>query len=491
MRIPDTPSDRHHLDGPSASGRSPTEPQRTEPHAKLSLGASGPQVTELRTALGKQGLAVGEGDLFDRTLERAVAGFQRLSGLTPTGEADRQTLEALESQGADAPSSAATAPSMRPRIEPPGDWVTQPPADSFSKALDEIVAEGQVTTSGIRKLLSRLRSGTFTDADLARVERLRYAVRSEVSSREVPGMVRRTLEEHAAADDTWRLGPSVARMLLAIGRLGGPLRESAAADWERIAETGRFTPEAEALLRGEAESARGDVLSAPTPAPGALKALVARLIADGEVAQGELHDLLGFVNRHDLSAEDTRALDGLRNVRLTVPAGDRSRGLKLVLDFIREKHGPLTPSKPLGESHARLLVALGVIGGAPETETVGLWRDTFRRDSLSPAGGAVLEAALVEHDDLRPVTGAARLLYQWSGGIEGADLEFAALAEHLGVAEEVTVAVVDGPVDMDHALLADNLYTNPDEIAGDGVDNDGDGHIDDVHGWDFNSNAPA
>ena len=29
------------------------------------------------------------------------------------------------------------------------------------------------------------------------------------------------------------------------------------------------------------------------------------------------------------------------------------------------------------------------------------------------------------------------------------------------------------------------MWTNPGEIAGDGIDNDGNGYVDDVHGWDF------
>ena len=40
-----------------------------------------------------------------------------------------------------------------------------------------------------------------------------------------------------------------------------------------------------------------------------------------------------------------------------------------------------------------------------------------------------------------------------------------------------------------HPDLAANLWTNPGEIPGDGIDNDGNGKIDDVHGWNFFDNA--
>ncbi|MEJ2721493.1 MAG: S8 family serine peptidase, partial [bacterium] len=46
--------------------------------------------------------------------------------------------------------------------------------------------------------------------------------------------------------------------------------------------------------------------------------------------------------------------------------------------------------------------------------------------------------------------------------------------------------------DWHHIDLADNIYTNPGEIPGNGIDDDGNGFVDDVHGWDFvnNDNDP-
>ena len=57
----------------------------------------------------------------------------------------------------------------------------------------------------------------------------------------------------------------------------------------------------------------------------------------------------------------------------------------------------------------------------------------------------------------------------------------------------VTVAVVDVAFRLDHEDLAPVMWTNPGEIPGNGIDDDSNGYIDDVNGWDVadNDNNPA
>ncbi|MCY7290562.1 MAG: S8 family serine peptidase, partial [Ferruginibacter sp.] len=49
----------------------------------------------------------------------------------------------------------------------------------------------------------------------------------------------------------------------------------------------------------------------------------------------------------------------------------------------------------------------------------------------------------------------------------------------------VTVAVIDSGIDTAHEDLKPILWTNPKEIPGNGIDDDKNGYIDDVHGWNF------
>ena len=51
--------------------------------------------------------------------------------------------------------------------------------------------------------------------------------------------------------------------------------------------------------------------------------------------------------------------------------------------------------------------------------------------------------------------------------------------------QTVVVAVIDSGVDIEHEDLKDIIWTNPGEIAGNGIDDDGNGYVDDVHGWNF------
>lgn len=71
----------------------------------------------------------------------------------------------------------------------------------------------------------------------------------------------------------------------------------------------------------------------------------------------------------------------------------------------------------------------------------------------------------------------------------GADMINAPTAWNNGhTGQGIIVAVIDTGVDYNHEDLKNNIWINTKEIAGNGIDDDGNGYIDDVRGWNFDNN---
>lgn len=75
-----------------------------------------------------------------------------------------------------------------------------------------------------------------------------------------------------------------------------------------------------------------------------------------------------------------------------------------------------------------------------------------------------------------------------TGGTAGADIRWLDAVKGLKVQTRAIVAVADVGTDIEHPDLKGNIYTNAKEIPGNGIDDDHNGFVDDVNGWDFYNN---
>ena len=73
--------------------------------------------------------------------------------------------------------------------------------------------------------------------------------------------------------------------------------------------------------------------------------------------------------------------------------------------------------------------------------------------------------------------------YSGTAGVMGADIAAESAWELSKGSRRVVVAVIDTGIDYNHPDLINNMWVNSREIPGNGLDDDGNGYIDDIHGW--------
>jgi len=166
------------------------------------------------------------------------------------------------------------------------------------------------------------------------------------------------------------------------------------------------------------------------------------------------------------------------------------RSLSAQLDLSRWER--LVPDQA-GRPNGQLLSSLGLDR---------VYRVHLGTDSPSPAAlvARLAAASEVEHAerDARGLAGAVPndpfLGTQWGlfndgsyavGAVPGADVDaFAAWDVTIGSPDRV-IAILDSGLNLAEPDISSQLWINPGEIAANGIDDDGNGYVDDVNGWDF------
>src|SRR5918999_2872952 len=192
----------------------------------------------------------------------------------------------------------------------------------------------------------------------------------------------------------------------------------------------------------------------------------------------------------------------------TASAAPNAASRARVHDFGDPSTGFLVKFKPglTGEQMAAHLGSRGLAKAkrfqaprrAPHA-AIGRWWHVTLAD---PKNGQTLRQlkrdALIEHIEANHAVLASGLpddpqfAAQWglhnigqSGGIADADVDAPEAWDLQTGSPQIIVAVLDTGIDYTHPDLAANIWTNPGEIPGNGVDDDGNGLIDDVYGYNF------
>lgn len=195
-----------------------------------------------------------------------------------------------------------------------------------------------------------------------------------------------------------------------------------------------------------------------------------------------------FVSTEDRSASTPGDYTRLSSLPLTFRAGERRKTFTLV-----------TAPNGSGESDETFIVMAraqyaGIPAIAPFTVTIAgsgpatpppvgppLTAATFTQDY---GWGVVNTAAAI--GKMLGATTALRDVKELGGVNWGNDLVRAPEAWAEGyTGKGIVVAVIDTGVDYTHPSLQNNIWVNPREVPNDGIDNDNNGFVDDVRGWDF------
>ena len=109
----------------------------------------------------------------------------------------------------------------------------------------------------------------------------------------------------------------------------------------------------------------------------------------------------------------------------------------------------------------------------------------FKRSVLAISITVISIASGAQTSSLKTVPNGWHLKDQKSNGFYGISMDKAYDFVKTKKSKTVLVAIIDSGIDTTHEDLTPVLWTNSKEIPGNGIDDDGNGYIDDIHGWNF------
>jgi subtilisin family serine protease/glutamine cyclotransferase len=121
------------------------------------------------------------------------------------------------------------------------------------------------------------------------------------------------------------------------------------------------------------------------------------------------------------------------------------------------------------------------LSGMSVEQAIGLFKDDPRIVYVEP--NYIWRANIIPNDpDFELLWGMHNT--GQTGGTVDADID-AVDAWNIGIGDSIIIGVIDTGLDTAHVDLQNNIWTNPGEIPYNGVDDDSNGYVDDVYGWDF------
>ena len=201
-----------------------------------------------------------------------------------------------------------------------------------------------------------------------------------------------------------------------------------------------------------------------------------RLVIKG-VAKEDLPRLIGSGDLDGIETSIPAKQSPIKKLRVSYSPGNKpsayelnQMGLRLVEDY---KKGSFLIVEPMKSIDTPLLNSLVT------SNKVTYVRPVMQLQVIKPQRGK--KPNLIQNRSrLSSLPDDPRLSDLW--GMENINAE---RAWNTVTSGDVIVAVIDTGVDYTHEDLQSNMWRNPDEIEGDGIDNDGNGLVDDVYGADF------